>query len=148
VEDAVVNAVVDFPGAWYAVIEVLQTETGHENIVIAYPNEKTLREAFAASSIVACGFARRDEAIVAGATSLPTAVADPRPTETMTVAESDQPSQRLNWAGPQRKIGSVWRRLGRFLATSWRDVVTSAVVILASTNTISAAIRMAMGSSV
>jgi hypothetical protein len=64
VEDAVVNPVADFPDAWYAVIEVLQTETGHENIVIAYPNEKTLREAFAASSIVAFGFATREEAMV------------------------------------------------------------------------------------
>ena len=141
------KAVVDFPGAWYAVIEVLQTETGHENIVIAYPNEKTLREAFAGSSIVAFGFATRDEAIVAGATSFPTAVADPRLTETMTLAEGNKPARRLNWAEPQKKIGSVLRRLGRFLATSWSDVVTSAVVLLASTRPVSAAIRMAMGSS-
>ena len=142
------NAAVDFPGAWYAVIEVLQTETGHENIVIAYPNEKTLREAFAASSIVAFGFGTRGEAVVAGATSFPTAVADPRLTEAMTPAESNKPAQGLNWAEPQKEIGSVMRRLRRFLATSWSDVVTSAVVLLASTSTVSAAIRMAMGSPV
>jgi len=134
-----VNAVVDFPDAWYAVIEGLQTETGHENIVIAYPNEKTLREAFAASSIVAFGFATRDEAIEA--------VADPPTTETMTT-EINKPSQRPNWAKPRKENGSILRRLGCFLARSWSDVVTSAIVILASTNTISSAIRMALGSSV
>ena len=58
------NSVVDFSDACYAVIEGLQTETGHESIVIAYPNEKTLREAFAASSIVAFGFATREEAVM------------------------------------------------------------------------------------
>ena len=133
------NAVVDFPDAWYAVIEGLQTETGHENIVIAYPNEKTLREAFAASSIVAFGFATRDEAIEA--------VADPPITETMTT-EINKPSQRPNWAEPRKEKDSILRRLGRFLVSSWSGVVTSAIVMLASTNTISSAIRMALGSSV
>ena len=142
------SAAVDFPGAWYAVIEVLQTETGHENIVIAYPNEKTLREAFAASSIVAFGFGTRDEAVVAGATSFPTAFADPPLTEVMTPGESNKPTQGSIGQSRKKKIGSVLRRLGRFLATSWSDVVTSAVVLLASTSTVSAAIRMAMGSSV
>jgi hypothetical protein len=138
-ENAVVNAVVDFPNPWYAVIEVLQTETGHENIVIAYPNEKTLREAFSSSSIVASGFTTRDEAIVA--------VAEPRTAETI-ATKSSRPSQRPNWAELRKEQGLILRRLGRFLGTSWSDVVTSAVVMLVSTNSISSAIRMALGSSV
>jgi hypothetical protein len=138
-EDVVVNAIVDFPDASYAVIEGLQTETGRENIVIAYPNEKTLRETFAASSIVAFGFATRDEAIEA--------VADPPTTETMTT-EISKPSRRPNWGEPRKEKDSILRRLGRFHVISWSDLVTSAVVMLASTNTISSAIRMALGSSV
>jgi hypothetical protein len=62
-EDAVVNAVVDFTNVRYALIEGFRTETGHEHIVIAYPNEKSLRDLFAAPSIVASGFATRDEAV-------------------------------------------------------------------------------------
>ncbi|MGD1021771.1 MAG: hypothetical protein ABR880_03235 [Candidatus Sulfotelmatobacter sp.] len=132
------NAVVDFPDSRYAVIEVLQTTTGHESIVVAYPNEKTLRETFAASSIVAFGFATRDEAVVA--------VADPPTIETMT-KEINQPTQRVNWAEPRKEKGSALHRLRRFLVTSWSGVATSAVVMLASTNTVSSAIRMALGSS-
>lgn len=132
------DAVVDFPDARYAVIEVLQAKTGHENIVIAYPNEKTLREAFAASSIVAFGFATRDEAIVA--------VADPPTIKTMG-PEISKPARSPNWAEPRKEKGSPLRRLGRFLVTSWSDVATSAVVALASTNRVSLAIRMALGSS-
>ncbi len=104
------NAVVDFPDARYAVIEVVHRETGHENIVIAYPNEKTLREAFAASSIVAFGFATRDEAIVAVAES---------PTTETTATESNRATQRPKWAEPRKEKGSVLRRLGCFLVTSW-----------------------------
>ena len=133
------NAVVDIPDAWYAVIEVLQTETGHENIVIAYPNEKTLREAFAASSIVAFDFATRSDAIGA--------VSDPPTTETMSTTIT-QPAQRPSWTQRRKETSSILRRLGQFFVTSWSGVVTSAVVMLASTNSISSAIRMALGSSV
>jgi hypothetical protein len=40
------------------------------------------------------------------------------------------------------------RALGRCLIGCWSDLVTSAVVMLVSTNVISSAIRMALGSSV
>lgn len=122
-----------------AMIEVLQTETGHENIVIGDPAEKTLREAFAAYSIV-------DETIVAGATFFRTAIADPPPTKIP--AESGRPAQRLNWAEPRKKTGSGLRRLGRFFFTFCIAAVTSALVVFASTNGVASTIRMALGSSV
>jgi len=62
-EDAVVNELVDFSGVQYAVIEGLHTETGHERIVIAYPNEQSLRDLIAAPSIIALGFSSREEAV-------------------------------------------------------------------------------------
>ncbi len=145
------NAVVDFPDVRYAVIEGLQTEAGREHIIIAYANEKSLRDLFAAPSIVAVGFATRDEAVVAGRPSLPTAIADQRTAETMAAAETNRSQQGLNWAEwaePRRETSSVLRRLGRFLITSCSDVVTSAIVIFSSGNTVSAAIRMALGSSI
>jgi hypothetical protein len=136
------NAAVDFPDVQYAVIEGLRTETGHEHIVIAYPSEKSLRDLFAAPSIVAFGFATRDEAIVAGGASFTTAVADQRTTET------NGSEQGLNWAKLQGVTGSLLRRLAKFLVTSYGEVVISLIVIFSSGNTISTAIRMALGSSV
>jgi hypothetical protein len=145
-EDAVVNAAVDFTNVRYAVIEGLRTETGHEHLVIAYPNEKSLRDLFAAPSIVAFGFATRAEALVAGSASFPTA--DQRTTETTAAAETDRSQQTLNCAEPRAETGSVLRILGRFLLTSCSAVVISAIVVLSSGNRFSAAIRMALGSSV
>ena len=54
---------INFSSARYAVIEALRTETGPERFVIAYPNEKSLRNVIAAPSIIAFGFASREEAI-------------------------------------------------------------------------------------
>ena len=72
------NAVADFSDVWYARMEGLQTETGHEGIAIAYSNEESLRDLIAAPSIVAFGFAPRDEAIVDGGASFLIAVVDQR----------------------------------------------------------------------
>jgi hypothetical protein len=129
-----VNAVADVPDVRYAVIKGLQTETGHERIVIAYSNEESLRDLIAAPSIVAFGFASRDEAVVAGRASL-------------AAPETNRPKQRLNWAASRAETGWVLR-LGRFLVTSSSNLVTSAIVTFFSSNTVSAAIRMTLGSSV
>ncbi|MGB8989074.1 MAG: hypothetical protein WCC37_20915 [Candidatus Sulfotelmatobacter sp.] len=143
------SAVVDYPEVRYAVIEGLQTETGHEHIIIAYPNEQLLRDLIAAPSILAFGFATRDQAVVAGRTCFSTAAAGQRSrTETMTAMKIRRPEQRLNWADRRGKISSALRRLGRFLVTSCSDVVNSAIIIFASSNTVSTTVRMALGSSV
>jgi hypothetical protein len=101
-----------------------------------------LRDLFAAPSIVAFGFATRDEAIVVGRAPFTTAVADQRTMET------NRSQQGLNWAKLQGVTGSVLRRLGKFLVTSCGEVVISLIVIFSSGNSISTAIRMALRSSV
>lgn len=141
-----VSAVVDFPEVRFAVIEGLRTETGHEHIVIAYPNEKSLRDLFAAPSIVAFGFATRDEAIVAGTASFPTTVADQQTSKTIAGAETNRPQHELDSAQPRGQTGSALRRLGRFLATFCSDFSNLAIVLYSSSNTVSTAIRMALGS--
>jgi hypothetical protein len=65
---------VDSSGMQYAVIAGLRTETGPERLVIAYPNEKSLRELIAAASIIAVGFSSREEAVAGGRASMPTAI--------------------------------------------------------------------------
>ena len=138
----------DLSSARYAVIEGLHTETGHERIVIAYPNEKSLRDLISASSIVAFGFSSREEAVAGSRSCLPTAVGYPRIPEAMAVGETEKHQQGLSWVDLRGETGSVLRRLARFLATSWSDVVTSAIVVFSSSNLVSAAIRIALGSSV
>ncbi len=141
------NAVVDFPDGRYAVIEGLQTETGHEQIVIAYPNEKTLRAAFAETSIVALDFATREEATAAGAASFP----DPyqRRTEANTSSGMYRPAPRLDWTRePRTKRCSMLRGLGGFLVNLCAGVFASAFVMFASSNRASTVIRMVLGSSV
>jgi hypothetical protein len=73
-EDAVVKQMVDSSGMQYAVIAGLRIETGPERLVIAYPNEKSLREFIAAASIIAVGFSSREEAVAGGRASMPTAI--------------------------------------------------------------------------
>jgi hypothetical protein len=147
-----VSAVVDYPEVRYAVIEGLQTETGHEHIIIAYPNEQLLRDLIAAPSILAFGFATRDQAVVAGRTCFSTAAAaGQRRTDSMTAMKIRRPDQGLDWAARRGKISSALRalrRLARFLVTSCSDVVNSAIIVFASNNTVSTTVRMALGSSV
>lgn len=116
------NAVADVPDVRYAVIEGLQTETGHERIVIAYPNEESLRDLIAALSIVALGFVSRDEAVVSGEASFPNAVVDQRAPKTMAGAETDKP-RRLN---QQRRggTGSISQKVRRFVSSSCSEVLS------------------------
>ncbi len=142
------NKLVDFSSVQYAVIEGPHTKTGHERLVIAYPNEQTLRDLIAAPSIVAFGFASREEAVAGSRCCLPTAVACQRMPEAMAGSETEGCPQGLSWAERRGEIGSALLRLGRFLVTACSDVVISAIVIFSSANTVSTAIRMALGSSV
>jgi hypothetical protein len=145
-EDAVVNDVVDSSGVQYAVITGLRTETGSERLVIAYPNEKSLRDLIAAPSIIAVGFSSREEAIAGSRGSGPTARSYQMPDAT-----GGRISKRfrrgLDWMERRRETGSTLRRLARFLVTSYSDVATTVSVIFFSRNALSAVIRIALGSS-
>jgi hypothetical protein len=147
-KDWVVNELVDLSDVQYAVIEGLHTETGHERIVIAYPNEQSLRDLIAAPAIIASGFSSREEAVAGSRACVPTAVAYQRMPETMAGRKTERHQQGLSWAELRGETSSALQRLGRFLVTSCSDIVTSAIVIFSSSNRVSAAIRMALGSSV
>jgi hypothetical protein len=142
-----VNAVADVPDVRYAVIEVLQTESGPERIVIAYPSEESLRNLIAAPSIVALGFGTRDEAIIGSGASFQNGVVDQQTPETMADADTNRSRERLN---QQRRgeTGSMSQKVKRLVSTSCSDVFTWATVIFSSSSFVSAAIRMALGTSV
>lgn len=142
------NRVIDSMGMQYAVIAGLRNETGPERLVIAYANEQSLRDLIAAPSIIAVGFSSREEAVAGSRASVPTSTSHRRPPETTAGAGTERYQQGLKWTEHRRKTGSTLRRLANFLATSYSDVATTAIVTFTSRNAFSALIRMALGSSV
>jgi hypothetical protein len=140
-EDAVVKQMVDSWGMQYAVIAGLRTETGPERLVIAYPNEKSLRDLIAAASIIAVGFSSREEAVASARASMPTAIYRQQMPEAIAGGETEGYRQRRNWA---ERLGEI---LGRLLVTSYSHFATTVIAIFFSRNAVSAVIRMALGSS-
>jgi hypothetical protein len=143
-----VNQAVDSSGVQYAVIAGLRTETGPERLVIAYPNEESLRDLIAAPSIIAIGFSSREEAVAGGRASITTAISHQRISEVTTGRGTQQYQQGLNWAEQRGETISTLRRLARFFVTSYSEIATTVVAIFFSRNAVSAVIRMALGSSV
>src|SRR5271169_2589976 len=145
-EDAVVKQMVDSWGLQYAVIAGLRTETGPERLVIAYPNEKSLRDLIAAASIIAVGFSSLEEAIAGGRPSTPIAIDRQQTPEAIACAGTERYRQRLNWAERRGETGSTLGKLGRFLVTSYSHVATSVIAIFFFRNAVSSVIRIALGS--
>ena len=142
------NKVVDSTGVKYAVIAGLRTETGPERLVIAYPNQESLRDLIAAPSIIAIGFSSREEAVAGGRVPVPTGTSHQQMPKFTLGAGTERYQQGLNWGGHRGEIGSTLRRLARFLLTCYSDVGTTVTAIFFSRNVASAVIRMALGSSV
>ena len=138
------NQMLESSGMQYAVIAGLRTETGPERLVIAYPNEKSLRDLIAAASIVAVGFSSREEATAGGAASVAKAEWNP----TAVVGRTERYQQPFRWKARRATKPSTLRRLARFIITSYSEMAIAAAVIFSSTNAVSSVIRMALGSSV
>jgi hypothetical protein len=143
-----VNEMVDYSGVHYAVIAGLHTETGSERLVIAYPNEKSLRDLIAARSIIAAGFSSREEAAAGRNCSMRPAAASYEQVRKTIAAWSEKCPLVFAWADRRTDFGSVVRRAARFLVRTYSGVSTTAIVIFSSTNAVSSLIRMALGSSV
>ena len=67
------SQLIDFSNLRYAVIEARWSEGSPERFAIAYGNEESLRDVIAAPSIIAFGFASREEALAGFAGCLPAA---------------------------------------------------------------------------
>ena len=139
---------VDSSSVRYAVIAGLRTETGLERLVIAYPNEKSLRDLIAARSILAVGFSSSEEAAAGRNASLRPPPAWYEQMRDAIAVWSEKCLQVFKWADRRAKIGSALRRAAGFLVSSYSDVSTTALVIFSSTNAVSSLIRVALGSSV
>jgi hypothetical protein len=93
------------------------------------------------------GLASRDEAVMRGVASFRNGVVDQQTAETMAGADTIRLQQRLNQKR-RGETGSISQKVRRFVSTCCSDVLTWATVILASSNFMLVAIRMALGSSV
>ena len=130
----------------YAVIEARQTEAGlsSERFVIAYRNVQSLHDVIAEPRIIAVGFSSREEAAASNTAWVSAAPRKQLPRATV-VDRVEKHHDGFHWT--ERRTGLALRRLRGFLVTAYSDLVTSAVVIFSSRNTLSAAIRMALGCS-
>ena len=132
----------------YAIIETRQSEAGpgSERFVIAYRNQQSLHDVIAEPRIIAIGFSSREEAAASNTASVSFATTKQVPRATVVEKQHDG-FHWTKWRRDRREEGSVFERLGGFLVTSFSVMVTSAFVIFSSSNALSAAIRMALGSS-
>jgi hypothetical protein len=135
----------------YAIIEARQSEAGpgSERFVIAYRNQQSLHDVIAEPRIIALGFSSREEAAASttARVSFGPTTQVPRATVVEAVEKQHDGFHWAKWRRDRREEGSVFERLGGFFVASYSVVVTSAFVIFSSGNALSAAIRMALGSS-
>jgi hypothetical protein len=140
-----VASLVDSSNAQYAVIEARRVEGPSERFVIAYPDEDSLRELIAGPSIIAWGFAHREEAQANIDADFWTADAWTQTSAGPTVDGAEK---------YQRRAVSAKRRLGRgFNLTQTRNIVrglfqaavAGAILIFYSRNAVSTAIRSFVG---
>lgn len=142
------NEMVAYSGVQYAVIAGPRTKTGAERLVIAYSNEKSLRDLIAARSIIAVGFCSREEAATGRKSSVRAAAASYQLMREAIAVWSAKSLQLFRWADRRAEIGSTCRRVAGFLFSSYSDLATTVLVIFSSTDVVSAVIRMALGSSI
>jgi hypothetical protein len=141
----VMAGVVDSSIAQYAVIEARRTEGPSECFVIAYSDEESLRDLIAAPSIIACGFASREQAQANIDADFWTAVAWMQTSTGLTVdAAAKYPSGVLSI---KRCLGAGFdlRQTGRVVRAFLQTTVATAILIFYSRNVVSTVIRSFVG---
>jgi hypothetical protein len=136
-----VSGSVDSSGAQYAVIEARRTEGPSERFVIAYPDEESLRELIASPSIIACGFASREEAQTNIDTDLCTAA-----TWKETPIDRAEKYRRGALSAKRRlEAGFNLKQTGRIVRGFLHAAVAGVILIFYSRNAVSAVIRSFVG---
>jgi hypothetical protein len=137
----IVTGLVDSSIAQYGVIEARRTEDPSERFVIAYPNEESLRELIACPSIIACGFASREEAQTNIDTDFCTAAAWKK-----TGRDRAEKYQRAV-VSAKRRLGSGFNLMqtGRIVRGFLQAAVAGAILIFYSRNAVSTVIRSFVG---
>ena len=139
------TGLVNFPIAQYALIEARRTEGPSERFVIAYPDEESLRELIAGPSIIACGFAYREEAQANIDAHFSTAEAWKQTSGGPTVDGAEKYQRGV--VSAKRHLGTAFNlaQAGRVIRGFLQAAVAGAILILYSRNAVSAVIRSLVG---
>jgi hypothetical protein len=135
------TGLVNSPIAQYAVIEARRTEGPSERFAIAYPDEESLRELIAGPSIIACGFASREEAQVIVDADFWTAAAWKQ-------APRDRAEKYQRGVLSAKWRLGAWFNLtqtGRIVRGFLQAAVAGAILIFYSRNAVSTVIRSFVG---
>jgi hypothetical protein len=135
------TGLVDSPNAQYAVIEARRTEGPSERFVIAYSDEESLRELIAGPSIIACGFASREEAQTNIDADFWTAAPWKQTLSGPTVDGIEKYQRGVLSA--KRRLGSSFNltQTGRLVRGFLQAAVAGAILIFYSRNAVSTVIR-------
>ena len=140
------SALLQFSNVRFAVIRVSSAEGSPERLVLAYPNEETLRGLIADTSIVGLGFSSLDEAGCAAGAAV-TKGATPCQADGVAAGShaEERPVHRLREQLAHRMKLSAIRR---FSTTIVQLGIAAAMFIFYSKNIVSAAVRAFLAGSV
>ncbi len=139
------SALLQFSNVRFAVIRLSSAKGSPERLVLAYPNEETLRGLIADTSIVGLGFSSRDEAACAARAAVTNGaspcqaegVAGSRAEERLVHDLREQLAHRMKFS-PIRGLATTIVQLG----------VAAAIFIFYSKNILSATVRAVLAGSV
>jgi hypothetical protein len=135
------TGLVDSPNAQYAVIESRRTEGPSERFVIAYPDEESLRDLIVGPSIIACGFASREEAQTHIEADFWTAATFKQTPRGPTVDGNEKYRRGVLSAKGRLGAGFNLTQTGRIVRGFLQTAVAGAILIFYSRNAVSTAIR-------
>ena len=141
IQGDVMTGGVDSSIAQFAVIEARRTEGPSERFVIAYFDEESLRDLIAGPSIIACGFASREEAQAKIDGNFWIAAAGKQTPRAHTVDGAEKyPCEVLS---AKRCLGGGvdLTQTGRIIRGFLQAAVATAILIFYSRNAVSSAIR-------
>jgi hypothetical protein len=137
---AVVNALV-VADVRYAVVEALRTEGGSERFVLAYRNERSLRDLIAAPCIAAFGFSSREDATAKTKHSVSMATIQKQTRSTKVVKRIEECEHGRHRAEQRSETCSASSKIRQFLTAFYSDAVVAGILIMFSRNMFSTAIR-------
>jgi hypothetical protein len=139
------NALLQFPKLQYAVIQLSSITDPPERLILAYTDERTLRDLIAGPSIVGLGFGSREEAVSTENPPLKKAVAAAPANE----LESARPGQHQPYCrGDRAAAWSSFSSLRRLASSIVQCAFAATICIFYSKNIVSATIRSVLAGSV
>lgn len=139
------SALLQSPNVRYAIIRLSSTKDSPERLVLAYPNEETLRDLIADTSIVRLGFSSRDEAACA-VEKATTEGATPCPADGVTGSHAEE--RLVHHLRGQLAHPMNFLLIRRLASTIVQLGIAAAIFILYSKNIVSATIRAVLAGSV